>query len=124
MLERPFYQSAIVFLTILSLAGAVAVLLNANASPGIEIVPAEHRVEIVAGNPPANPGATPLLNINTATASQLDEALPGIGPTLSERIVAYRQQNGPFTRTDQLMLVNGIGQGTYDNLRSLITVGD
>jgi competence ComEA-like helix-hairpin-helix protein len=124
MLDRPFYQPAIAFLTVLALAGGVAVLLTSSGGPGIEIVPAEHRVEMVAGSPPTDTDSTALININTANADELDEALPGIGPTLSQRIVAYRHQNGPFERTDQLMLVNGIGQGTYDNLRSLVTVGN
>ena len=63
------------------------------------------------------------LNINTATATELD-ALPEIGQVLAGRIVAFREANGPFTATDQLMLVQGIGQITYERLRDLVTVGD
>jgi len=61
------------------------------------------------------------VNINTA-GGWLLEALPGIGPTLAERIVGYREQNGPFGTTDELMMVEGIGEATYDGLRDLVKV--
>jgi comEA protein len=48
------------------------------------------------------------ININTATSVQL-ETLDGIGPVLAQRIVAYREQNGPFTSVDDLDAVSGIG---------------
>ena len=62
------------------------------------------------------------LNINTATASQL-EALPGVGPVLAERIVAYRQASGAFTTTEQLLLVEGIGENLLETLSDSITTG-
>ena len=64
-----------------------------------------------------------LVDINSATASEM-VALPGVGPVLSERIVAYRQANGRFERADQLMAVAGIGPATYEAIRDLVTVGD
>jgi competence protein ComEA len=48
------------------------------------------------------------ININTATSMQL-ETLDGIGPVLAQHIVAYREQNGPFTSVDDLDAVSGIG---------------
>jgi len=63
-----------------------------------------------------------LLDINSATAAQLAGLLPGIGPVLSERIVAFRQANGPFVRIDQIMTFPGIGDTTFANIGSLITV--
>ena len=50
------------------------------------------------------------------------ESLPGIGTTLAQRIVDYRNQNGPFDRVGDLMKVDGIGQAKYDGLQDLITV--
>ena len=61
------------------------------------------------------------IDINRAGAWLL-EALPGIGSTLAQRIVDYRNQNGPFDRVEDLMKVDGIGQAKYDGLQDLITV--
>ncbi len=61
------------------------------------------------------------LNLNTATAAELD-TLPGIGPTLAARIILYRSQNGPFAAPEELMNVSGIGQKKYEELAGLVTV--
>lgn len=66
--------------------------------------------------------ATRLVNINTATAAEL-EALPGIGQVLAGRIVAYRDANGPFRGVDQLTEVEGISPKLVERLRPLVTVG-
>mgnify|MGYP001815321343 FL=1 len=55
------------------------------------------------------------VDVNTASAAQLTE-LPGIGPVLADRIVAYRADNGPFQRLDQLVEVPGIGQAILDDI--------
>jgi competence protein ComEA len=62
-----------------------------------------------------------VVNLNTATASDLD-ALPGIGPVLAQRIVSHREQQGRFTTVEQLDDVPGIGPAIYDQLRELVTV--
>jgi competence protein ComEA len=72
------------------------------------------------GTTGTSPGATPI-NINTASASELD-ALPGIGEVLSQAIVDYRTQNGPFVSVDDLQSVSGIGPSTMDDIRDLVTV--
>jgi competence ComEA-like helix-hairpin-helix protein len=64
----------------------------------------------------------PKMNINTASAAQL-QTLPGIGTVLAERIVIYRQEHGAFTTTEQLLLVEGIGDSLLDTLSELITIG-
>jgi competence protein ComEA len=68
------------------------------------------------------PASGSVVNINTASAAQLEE-LPGIGPVLAERVVAYREQNGPFQSVDELAEVAGISDRMVDELRALITTG-
>ena len=63
-----------------------------------------------------------VVNINTATAAQL-EALPGIGPSMAQRIVSHREKNGPFKKAEDLMNVKGIGEKSFLKLKALITVG-
>ena len=58
-----------------------------------------------------------------AEEAELD-MLPGIGPVLAQRIVEYRQANGPFAATEEIMQVDGIGESTYAELQDLITVGE
>jgi competence protein ComEA len=65
---------------------------------------------------------TDLINLNTASAAEL-EALPGIGPTTAQKIVDYREQNGPFINAEDIINVSGIGPGTYERIKDLITVG-
>lgn len=61
------------------------------------------------------------VNINQATVLQLQE-LPGIGPSLAERIVAFREANGAFKSAEQLAEVKGIGQRKMDKFRDRITL--
>jgi len=63
-----------------------------------------------------------LIDVNSATAEQLAE-LPGIGPALAERIIAYREQNGAFKSLDDLDLVSGIGPSIISNIGNLVTFG-
>ena len=72
---------------------------------------------------PQTPTADAPLNLNTATKEEL-MLLPRIGETLAERILAYRAENGSFVSTEQLMDIDGIGEGTYNSLRDLVTVED
>lgn len=53
------------------------------------------------------------ININTATAKELEE-LPGIGPTTAQAIIAYREKNGSFSSPEQLLEIKGIGMKTYE----------
>lgn len=59
--------------------------------------------------------------INSATREEL-ERLPGVGPGLAARIVAHRERHGPFRRPEHLMLVRGIGERRFRELRALVTV--
>ena len=68
------------------------------------------------------PTAPVIVNINTASAADL-ETLPGIGPVLAARIVAYREENGPFRAPEELSRVKGIGDAKLEEIWDLITVG-
>ena len=63
-----------------------------------------------------------IININTATAAQL-QTLPGIGPTLAERIIDYRDKNGTFHSIGELMMVPGIGEKKLESIWDLLTTG-
>ena len=62
-----------------------------------------------------------LVNLNTATLDEL-ESLPGIGPSLGQRIIDYRELHGPFRSVDDLLNVSGIGDQRLADLRSKVTV--
>lgn len=61
------------------------------------------------------------VNLNTATQAQL-ETLPGVGPVLAQRILAYREQHGGFRSVGDLRRVDGIGDSRYEQLKDLVTV--
>jgi competence protein ComEA len=67
----------------------------------------------------ASPGAP--INLNSATEADL-ETLPGIGPALAQRIIAYRTQHGSFRSVDELRNVSGIGDAKFAEVKDLVTV--
>jgi competence protein ComEA len=66
--------------------------------------------------------AEPRVDINTASVTELT-ALPGVGDALAQRIVEYREKQGPFTAPEQLMNVRGIGEKSFAKLRDRLSVG-
>ena len=62
------------------------------------------------------------ININTASVEQL-QTLSGVGEATAKAIVQYREENGKFSRIDDLKNVKGIGQKKFDKLAEDITVG-
>lgn len=86
--------------------------------PG-EVVAAPDASGPVAGADPGPAGG--VLDLNSVDAAALD-ALPGIGPVLAERIVAWRDENGPFTSVDELGEVSGIGPAVLADVRDLVRV--
>jgi competence protein ComEA len=84
-------------------------------------IPARGQPAMAAPTGTADAAAAGPLDLNTATAEQLD-TLPGVGEVTAGRIVAYRSAH-PFTSVDQLLEVPGIGQRRFEQLKDLVTVG-
>jgi competence protein ComEA len=76
-------------------------------------------VDATAGGGAAVAGG--LLDLNTATAEQLD-SLPGLGPVLADKIVSWRTEHGRFASVDQLRQVGGIGESKYTALKAKVRV--
>ncbi|HMF57844.1 MAG TPA: helix-hairpin-helix domain-containing protein [Pyrinomonadaceae bacterium] len=68
-----------------------------------------------------NSARASLINLNTATAREL-ESLPGIGAALAARIVEHRERYGRFRRAEHLLMVRGISDRRFREMRALITV--
>lgn len=98
---RPQFRSIGAFVVMLLLLGAI--LPAATAAPQ-----------------PAAGGEK--ININTASADDL-ASLPGIGPSYAQRIVEYREKNGPFHKVEDLLNVRGIGEKTFERIRDRLTLG-
>lgn len=77
------------------------------AAPAVERAPAQ----------PESP-----IDINTASAEELTQ-LPRVGEVTAKRIVAWREENGPFKTTRELINVDGIGERTYELIEPHVTVG-
>ena len=65
---------------------------------------------------------TELININTASQAEL-ESLPAVGPATAQKIIEYREANGPFLSIEDIINVVGVGPGNYERIKDLITVG-
>lgn len=97
--------------------------------PEREIIalPAESAAILTGGNDPEQaplellPGV--LIDINTAPAEELT-LLPGIGDSLAEAIIAYREENGAFKSLEQLMEVHGIGESRFAAVKDKICLGE
>ena len=118
------YWKAVNFLVILILVGsgfwgvrrfAPAVFLG---KPDLIAVPNEEHSQSQTTETLA-PSTPELLNINTASAEEL-QTLPNIGVQMAQRIVNYREQYGEFASVEDLQKVKGIGAKTLEKLRPLV----
>ena len=100
-------------------AERTAVNLAAPLADGEQVVVAARGAPAGAGGQAAAAGPTAPVSLSTATAEQLD-TLPGVGPVTAQKIVAYRQEHGPFTTLAQLDAIPGIGPARLDELRGLV----
>ena len=120
--------------------GGEAYVGGAVASPGIYPLEEGDTIEVLLSDAGIKPNAdinhikiyVPIegekqspqkIDLNRA-APWLLEALPGIGEVLAQRIVDYRNENGPFKRIEDLLQVKGIGKGTLEKIGDHITVSD
>ncbi|MCA1555782.1 MAG: helix-hairpin-helix domain-containing protein [Acidobacteria bacterium] len=71
--------------------------------------------------PTRSPAPNTLININTASREEL-EKLPGIGEGLAVRIIEHRGRYGAFRRAEHLIMVRGISERRFDELRAFVTV--
>ena len=73
--------------------------------------------------PSASSESKPLvLDINLATEEDFAK-LPGVGPELARRIVAYREKHGPFRRVEDLLVIRGIGAKKWKAMRPYLRAG-
>jgi len=75
----------------------------------------------ISTRPQAETPSAPRININTASADEL-EKLPGIGKGLAERIIEHREKYGSFRKPAHLIIVRGISDKRFHALQDLITV--
>lgn len=87
----------------------------------MQTTPAEEVPTLEVTSPETQPITFPI-NINTASETEF-MALPGIGETLAQRILAYRQEHGNFSSVEGLMRVEGIGKKRMEELLDLVTIG-
>lgn len=70
---------------------------------------------------PAFAAGAGTVNVNTASLEQL-QLLPRVGPSVAQRIVDHREKNGAFKNLEDLMLVRGIGEATFEQLKPYIAL--
>lgn len=92
----------------LALAACLALAVLHAAIPAVTAAPAPEALDGV-------------INLNTATEDQL-VLLPRVGETVARRIIAFRDEHGPFQRAEDLMNVRGIGEKVFDRLKPHLAV--
>lgn len=116
----------IIAVTLVFVAFAVGFFLGRNTTPSpisVSNLPTDATTEPPATEPqPTEKEISFPIDVNTATVEDLT-ALPGIGQTLAQRIVAYRNEKGSFNSLSELLNVDGIGEKTLENILQYITIG-
>ncbi len=112
-------RSILLMLCALSLALLLGVFIGRNRTSQYALIPSNSDFE---ENSTTGAYGDYRLDINTATKVQLME-LPGIGETIAERILNFRDQNGMFSSTDELLNVAGIGEKKLQEIEPYIKIG-
>ena len=120
--SRPARQFTRVFLRVDNCLGVAICLILAGASAACVKLPHQARAAGAETTAVAQrrPNGQPLININTAPLAELDR-LPGIGPGLAARIIEHRARYGPFRRTEHLLIVPGISERRFAEMRAFIS---
>lgn len=103
------------------LAAVLCLILAVCAAVYVNRLPRKMTAEpvcFVAG--PLVTSAPEPVDINSADLNAL-KRLPGVGDTLAERIIAYRDENGFFDSVEELLRVEGIGEGKLENMQDYLT---
>lgn len=87
------------------------------------LAPSPTRILTTSTPKPTPTPYNPFINLNTANQAQL-ESLPGIGPVLAQRIIAYRQKHGDFAAIEDVKLVYGVTAETFKLIEDFISVGE
>ena len=108
---RIAYVSSLVMALLVSVSG----LVHASSTAAQPVA--------VAAEAQASPQAPAMtINLNTADEATLQRELSGVGAAKARAIVAYREANGEFTSTDELLEVKGIGKAIFEKNRDKVTV--
>ncbi|HEX8161775.1 MAG TPA: ComEA family DNA-binding protein [Pyrinomonadaceae bacterium] len=101
---------------------AALLCLALTLSPACAKLPRRASADATAPRLTQNATASPrLVNLNRATREELAR-LPGVGAGLAARIVEHRERHGAFRRAEHLLMVRGISERRYEQLRALVTV--
>jgi competence protein ComEA len=84
-------------------------------------LPRSYTSDAAPAETPTSATKPAIINLNTASAAEL-ERLPGVGPVLAGRIITYRNEHEHFRRTEHLMMVRGISDRKFRELRLLVRV--
>ena len=92
--------------------------------PTLKVSQAQDGATLTADPAPNNVGtndigASKIININLATANELEE-IPGVGPVTAEKIIQYRIEHGLFRKLEDLTKISGIGDKTFEKMKSTI----
>ena len=116
----PLLSAALLLLTLILSATACVKRTRSEHLPTLAEANDQHSTASVQTSA-ANQQISPRININTASAKEL-EKLPGIGKGLAGRIIEHREKYGPFRRREHLIMVRGISDKRFRALRDSITV--
>ncbi len=127
MKKQPF--SFLLVLTLIFAAFTAGMFLGKNLWSGDSVivsVPAAMQTEPAPTQPLPQPETQPVItfpiDLNTAGEAEL-RALPGIGEKYAERILTYREEHGAFTKPEELLNIQGIGEKRLEGLLDYITIG-
>jgi competence protein ComEA len=96
-------------------------LLACAIAASLVLAPGTVSAQGKAAKPKPAPAVTTPINLNTATAADL-QALPGVGAATARLIIEHRDKNGGFKKVEELMNIKGIGEKSFLKLKPLITV--